>query len=56
MVRRGSTVRVRQRALRITRSRCKWRFFVAEIDTAEYLLRKEGIDYRDLPPTGAGLA
>ena len=44
MVRRGSTVRVRQRAFLELGSRCKGDFFVAAMDTADHLLRKEGVD------------
>src|SRR5437763_827433 len=46
MVRRGSTVRVRQRAYSESRSRCKRRFFVADQDTVDHLLDKEGIEGR----------
>jgi hypothetical protein len=44
MVRRGSTVRVRQRALSRLRSRCKRRCLVAATDTAEHLLSTEGVE------------
>src|SRR4051794_35730017 len=46
MVRRGSTVRVRQRAYLEPRSRCKSGFFVADQDTLDHLLAKEGVDRR----------
>jgi hypothetical protein len=42
MVRRGSTVRVRQRALFGGRTARKWGFSVAEFDTGEHLPGKEG--------------
>jgi hypothetical protein len=41
MVRRGSTVRVRQRAFFDGRIARNWAVFVAEIDTVEHLLRME---------------
>jgi hypothetical protein len=46
MVRRGSTVRVRQRALSLSEPPANGRFFVAESDTVEHLLVKEGLDGR----------
>src|SRR5438128_4302006 len=46
MVRRGSTVRVRQRAYLKPRSRCKRGFFVADQDTLDHLLVKEGVERR----------
>jgi hypothetical protein len=46
MVRRGSTVRVRQRALSSRRTARKWAVFVASLETGEHLLRKEGRDKR----------
>jgi hypothetical protein len=43
MVRRGSTVRVRQRASILRRTARKWRFFVAAPDTVEHLSVREGV-------------
>jgi hypothetical protein len=44
MVRRGSTVRVRQRALFRSRNTRKWAVFVVQADTAGPLLHREGVD------------
>src|SRR5436190_7741092 len=43
MVRRGSTVRVRQRALLTRRTARKWEVSVAIVDTVEHLPNKEGV-------------
>jgi hypothetical protein len=47
MVRRGSTVRVRQRALFGGRTARKWAVFVALVDTVEHLLIEEGVAGRE---------
>jgi hypothetical protein len=47
MVRRGSTVRVRQRTLFGRRTARKWAVFVAYTETTDHLLEKEGSDERE---------
>jgi hypothetical protein len=44
MVRRGSTVRVRQRAFWNREAAAKGGFLVAVMDTVDHLLRQEGLD------------
>jgi hypothetical protein len=46
MVRRGSTVRVRQRALFTRRTARKWAVFVVGIDTVEHVPVKEEVAFR----------
>jgi hypothetical protein len=43
MVRRGSTVRVRKRALSAGELPANGRFLVADLETAEHLLPREGL-------------